>query len=180
MNKDILAAVCESPLKFDHFEIIKRIKSKWSAHVWTEQNLVFKNVLEMLSLKCWQSGVPHFKGILVTLPYGMVKIFTKNGSRGFTRFLRREKRRMIDTSIIFRKHLRFCLQLSQTSRNFGDFVKESVILTSLNDSVNDNFRYFLRTVILDNWVCLDMMPSVLYCLELKLKCKRYYLHLNYI
>ena len=57
---------------------------------------------------------------------------------------------MIDTSIIFRKHLRFCLQLSQTSRNFGDFVKESVILTSLNDSVNDNFRYFLRTVILDN------------------------------
>lgn len=69
MNKDILAAVCESPLKFDHFEIIKRIKSKWSAHVWTEQNLVFKNVLEMLSLKCWQSGVPHFKGILVTLPF---------------------------------------------------------------------------------------------------------------
>ena len=110
----------------------------------------------------------------------MVNIFTKSGSRGFTRLLRREKRRIIDTSIIFRKNLRFCLQLSQTSRNFGDFVKESVILTSVNNSANDNFRYFLRTVILDNWVCLGMMPSVLYCLELKLKCKRYYLHLNYI
>ena len=31
----------------------------------------------MLSLKCWQSGVPHFKGILVTLPYGMVKFLQK-------------------------------------------------------------------------------------------------------
>ena len=143
MNKDILSAVCESPLKFDHFEIIKRIKSKWSAHVCTEQNLLFKNVLEMSSLECWQSEGPHFKGKLVTLSYGMVKSFTKSGNRGFTRLLRREKRRIIDTWIIFRKKLRFCLQLSQSSRNFGDFVRSQwfwLHLTTMSTIISDIFK----------------------------------------